>query len=33
MNGYEYKKNEKIAFWVAALIVIVGGVLGLITLL
>ena len=29
MNGYQYKKYDKVAFWVAALIVIVGGILGL----
>ena len=30
MNGNQYKKNEKIAFWAAAAIVIVGGALGVI---
>ena len=29
MNGNQYKKYEKIAFWIAALIVIAGGLLGL----
>jgi len=29
MNGFQYKKNEKLAFWIAAAIVIVGGLIGL----
>ena len=33
MNGHQYKKYERIAFWVAASIVIVGGILGLTSLL
>ena len=33
MNGSQYKKSEQAAFWVAALIVIVGGALGLLSLL
>jgi Mn2+/Fe2+ NRAMP family transporter len=33
MNGSQYKKAEQAAFWIAALIVIVGGVLGLLSLL
>jgi len=33
MNGYQLKKYEKIAFWVASLIVIIGGVLGVLSLL
>jgi manganese transport protein len=33
MNGNQYNKNEKIAFWVAAAIVIVGGLLGVISVL
>ena len=33
MNGFQYKKYEKLAFWAAALIVIAGGVLGVVTLL
>ena len=33
MNGYQLKKYEKIAFWLASLIVIIGGVLGVLSLL
>jgi len=33
MNGYHYKKYEKVAFWAAALIIIAGGILGLASLL
>jgi len=33
MNGYHYKKYEKAAFWAAALIIVVGGILGLTSLL
>jgi Mn2+/Fe2+ NRAMP family transporter len=33
MNGYQYKKYEKIALWAAALVVVTGGILGLISLL
>jgi len=33
MNGFQYKKYEKLAFWAAALIVIAGGVLGVMTML
>jgi Mn2+/Fe2+ NRAMP family transporter len=33
MNGHEYKKSEKIAFWAAASIVIAGGLLGVLSLL
>ena len=29
MNGSQYKKYEKIVFWAATIIVIVGGALGL----
>ena len=28
MNGNQYKRNERIAFWVAASIVIAGGLIG-----
>jgi Mn2+/Fe2+ NRAMP family transporter len=33
MNGHHYKKYEKAAFWAAALIIVVGGVLGLAALI
>jgi manganese transport protein len=33
MNGHQYKKYERIAFWAASLIVVVGGILGLMSLL
>ncbi len=33
MNGNQYKKYEKIAFWIAALIVVAGGIIGLLGLL
>ena len=33
MNGCQYKKYEKLAFWAAALIVVAGGLLGVVTLL
>lgn len=33
MNGNQYKKYEKVAFWAAAAIVMMGGVLGLMSLL
>jgi Mn2+/Fe2+ NRAMP family transporter len=33
MNGFQYKKYEKLAFWAAALIVIAGGLLGVMTML
>jgi Mn2+/Fe2+ NRAMP family transporter len=33
MNGCQYKKYETLAFWAAALIVIAGGLLGILTLL
>jgi manganese transport protein len=33
MNGSQYKRNEKIAFWVAAAIVIAGGLLGILSIL
>jgi Mn2+/Fe2+ NRAMP family transporter len=33
MNGYQYKKYEKVAFWAAALVIVAGGILGLTSLL
>jgi len=33
MNGNQYKKYEKIAFWIAVLVVVVGGILGLSSIL
>ncbi len=33
MNGLQYKKNEKIAYWAAALIIVACGILGLTSLL
>jgi Mn2+/Fe2+ NRAMP family transporter len=33
MNGYQYKKYEKAAFWAAALVIVAGGILGLTSLL
>jgi Mn2+/Fe2+ NRAMP family transporter len=33
MNGYHYKKYEKVAFWAAALVIVAGGILGLTSLL
>jgi Mn2+/Fe2+ NRAMP family transporter len=33
MNGNQFKKYEKIAFWAAALIVVAGGLLGIFSLL
>jgi hypothetical protein len=33
MNGYHYKKYEKLAFWAAALIIVAGGILGLTSIL
>jgi Mn2+/Fe2+ NRAMP family transporter len=33
MNGYQYKKYEKAAFWAAALVIVVGAVIGLTSLL
>jgi Mn2+/Fe2+ NRAMP family transporter len=33
MNGYHYKKYEKVAFWTATLVIVAGGTLGLTSLL
>ena len=33
MNGSQYKKFEKLAFWVASAIVIAGGLIGLMSLI
>jgi Mn2+/Fe2+ NRAMP family transporter len=33
MNGYHYRKYEKVAFWAAALVIVAGGILGLTSLL
>jgi len=33
MNGYHYKKYEKAAFWAAAFVIVVGGILGLASIL
>jgi hypothetical protein len=33
MNGYQYGKREKAAYWVAALMIVAGGLLGLTSLL
>jgi hypothetical protein len=33
MNGYQYKKYEKAAFWAAALVIVIGAVIGLTSLL
>jgi Mn2+/Fe2+ NRAMP family transporter len=33
MNGSQYKKYEKLAFWVAALIVVAGGLIGVLSML
>ncbi len=32
MNGSQYKKYEKLAFWVAALIVVAGGLIGILSM-
>jgi len=33
MNGYQYKKYEKAAFWAATLIIVAGGIIGLTSLI
>jgi Mn2+/Fe2+ NRAMP family transporter len=33
MNGSQYKKYEKVAYWAAALIIVITGILGLTSIL